>query len=193
MDDNVAQLYQNLDLVGIRERVIVLPFALCDSDSEQEFQVDDLSSQSGALSAVKGGDASQGRKRYRFSPKSKLVACRRLDSLIHESNLPAPDVMKVDIEGAEKLFLSGARDCLSRHSPKLVIELHGVETARSVFDFLSSVGYTCTARVSERLSAAQYCRLDQSIMREALRFYDVQWLLAAKNPDDLPARVALFE
>lgn len=42
------------------------------------------------------------------------VGIVRLDDLIAENNLPLPDVMKVDIQGAEQLAIEGMRDTLQR-------------------------------------------------------------------------------
>lgn len=53
------------------------------------------------------------------------VAVRRLDSIVNEAALPPPNLVKIDVEGAENDVLCGARDTLARHRPVLIIELHG--------------------------------------------------------------------
>lgn len=191
--DNRRQLEKNVDLGKIGHRVTILPFALADADGEQEFRVDDMSSASSTLSRVTGGCAAQGREQYGFSPKVRLVACRRLDSIIADLKLPAPDVIKVDVEGAEDLLLLGATDCLRSQSPKLAIELHGADKAKAVFAILSDLHYRCAAKVSHRLDCSGYCLLNDSIVDAARDFYDIHFLLASKKPDDLPAAVRVFE
>lgn len=52
---------------------------------------------------------------------------------------PAPDVVKIDVEGSEIAVLEGMRDTLAAHGPALVIELHA--TNREVMDLLDAAGY----------------------------------------------------
>jgi FkbM family methyltransferase len=68
------------------------------------------------------------------------VTVRRLDALIAQESLPAPDVMKIDIEGAEAPMLEGAMATLREAKPVLLIELHG--TNKVVADALAKAGYT---------------------------------------------------
>jgi FkbM family methyltransferase len=52
-----------------------------------------------------------------------------LDEEIPEAGLPAPDFIKIDIEGWEIEALRGARNTLEFHGPTLFLEMHG-ETVR---------------------------------------------------------------
>src|SRR5215831_8329005 len=49
--DNRAMFAENITIGGISARVRQLPFALSDRDGEEEFHVDDISSQSGVLNS----------------------------------------------------------------------------------------------------------------------------------------------
>lgn len=53
---------------------------------------------------------------------------------------PPPDLLKIDIEGAETAALRGAREVLSEHRPIVICELHG--TNEGVSDLLESHGYS---------------------------------------------------
>jgi FkbM family methyltransferase len=48
-----------------------------------------------------------------------------LDEDIREHGLPAPDFIKIDIEGLESEALRGARQTLARRRPALFLEMHG--------------------------------------------------------------------
>lgn len=68
------------------------------------------------------------------------VQVRTLDSLCCAGGtLPLPDVIQVDIEGAEAEFLEGARATLQASRPVLIIELHG--TNAPVTAALDQLGY----------------------------------------------------
>jgi FkbM family methyltransferase len=46
-----------------------------------------------------------------------------LDGLLESTHLPIPDFIKIDVEGAELLVLSGARRMFEDHSPLMLIEV----------------------------------------------------------------------
>lgn len=52
-----------------------------------------------------------------------------------------PDVIKMDIEGAEELALRGAENILRRKRPVLLVEVHSAEIAASLNAFLRGLGY----------------------------------------------------
>lgn len=70
-----------------------------------------------------------------------------LDSDIEHHGLPAPDFLKIDIEGMELQALQGMRRTLEQRGPDLFIELHGAELAdkiriaSGVVDLLREIGY----------------------------------------------------
>jgi len=75
------------------------------------------------------------------------VAATTLDAVALEE--PAPDVIKIDVEGAAASVLRGARELLDRAHPRIYLELHGPEEQAGVRDELLSRGYTLTTLAGE--------------------------------------------
>ena len=53
------------------------------------------------------------------------VKTRSIDTLVDRGEIPAPAVVKIDVEGAERDVLLGMGQVLARHRPVLLIELDG--------------------------------------------------------------------
>ena len=81
-----------------------------------------------------------------------LVHVESLDALYAHGRLPTPNVIKLDVEGAEYRVLIGALTLLKSVRPKLFIELHGVadEECRSL---LHTLGYIVEEEESLATSA----------------------------------------
>jgi FkbM family methyltransferase len=83
-----------------------------------------------------------------IAPVSQHVDITTLDRDIAAAALPAPDLIKIDIEGWELEALEGARATIDAHHPALFLEMHG-ETmgekkrkAGEIVSFLCDAGYT---------------------------------------------------
>jgi hypothetical protein len=70
------------------------------------------------------------------------VVTLSLDDAIDVLGLPEPDVIKIDVEGAEGLVLRGGRRLLSTGDRALYIELHGADPQREVLKLLAEMGYS---------------------------------------------------
>jgi len=86
-------------------------------------------------------------ERNAVAPVSQAVQITTLDRDIAAFGLPAPDLIKIDIEGWELEALEGARETLAAHHPALFLEMHG-ETMRekrrragAIVAFLCDAGY----------------------------------------------------
>jgi FkbM family methyltransferase len=78
----------------------------------------------------------------RLAVNGKLqVETVSLDEIIPQGLVPAPECVKIDVEGAEMLVLTGARFTLLRYRPIVFLETHGKEVRNECCRFLKSVGY----------------------------------------------------
>lgn len=81
------------------------------------------------------------------APRLIRAAVSTLDSDIEANKLPAPDFVKIDVEGMELDVLRGMPETLKKYAPALYIELHGAEredkfeNAKAVIGFLEQAGY----------------------------------------------------
>jgi FkbM family methyltransferase len=72
-----------------------------------------------------------------------------------------PDVLKIDVEGAELLVLRGAAKVLLRKAPKLIVALHppwlpGGQTAAEFFDVVASYGYQLLDSKVDRFQGEEF-------------------------------------
>lgn len=64
-----------------------------------------------------------------------------LDDFVFNKGNPAPDLIKIDIEGGEVMALPGMKRIMAQISPILMIELHGEESELVAWNELSACGY----------------------------------------------------
>jgi FkbM family methyltransferase len=67
------------------------------------------------------------------------VKLTTLDSL---SQFPLPQVMKIDVEGAEVGVLNGAKALFAKCKPVIFLSLHGDELKKTCKNLLEGYGYT---------------------------------------------------
>ena len=191
MTDNRQLLQANIQVSDARDRIQVVPYALSDRDGEEALQIDDIMSGTAVLDRVTDGKPSSGRSQYGLPPVTETVRVARLDSLIQSEQLPAPDVIKIDIEGAEALMIKGAEQVLKSSRPDLVVELHGAEAARDVFRFLDGLGYMCFGQVSSG-GKPVYSKLDSTMIEKLKGYYDLHFIVASFDESKLSTPILPF-
>jgi len=69
------------------------------------------------------------------------VATVSLDSIAKAGRFPDPNLLKIDVEGAELGVLRGAAQLLDRARPAILLATHGADVHRQCCDFLRNAGY----------------------------------------------------
>jgi FkbM family methyltransferase len=81
--------------------------------------------------------------------KGRQFQAIRLDDYIARGN-PAPTIIKIDVDGFEFQVLNGAQQCLSKHRPRIWMEVHPAylrsqgKSSEDILGILRSVGYAIT-------------------------------------------------
>lgn len=110
--------------------------AVCDKDGQETFYVTN-SGKSGGLFKRDLGDESA-------NWSKTVVECVTLDGLFKDKS---PDLVKIDVEGAELRVLKGAMRILKEGKTKFLVEVHGGADPKGqkepveVFRFMQSFGY----------------------------------------------------
>lgn len=91
------------------------------------------------------------------------VPLKTIDGLIGEGKYPAPQVIKIDVEGAEVEVLQGGKKTLETHKPILFIEAHSESLKAECTELLTSFGYNVTVFEKELMRkggpTSQVCHL----------------------------------
>lgn len=130
---NVTRLEKNIALNHYSAIVTIIPAAVQDRSSQAEFWV----GPSDGMGKVAG---SAGRLSVDY-PQKLQVTGLALDDFYKEGAVHIPDIIKIDIEGGEVLALPGMIELLREHRPILMVELHGEEASRVVWDLLILENY----------------------------------------------------
>ncbi|MCS4194415.1 FkbM family methyltransferase [Salinibacter ruber] len=191
MQDNFAQLQTNIRLGGLEERVKSYPYAIADENGTLDLQIDDMQSGTAALNRVTNGEASEGRANLGLKPETEKVEARTIDSLLSNDTIPPPDVVKIDVEGAEKLVLTGAKDMISTQLPLLLVEVHGAENAREVLSLLFSMDYSAAGNVQGNLRKGEewHRHLHEEDVSRVMGKYDLRFIIASPYSRDLPTEL----
>lgn len=136
-------LGHNADLA---QRVTTAKAAIADAEGEIAFTFSPrIDSGSSSGSYIAGANTPEPEDSYRRQGFSKTqVAAWTLDTLDQHVALPAagPVFVKIDIEGAEFLALSGGRGFVAKYRPTFLIELHSIFCQLQVLAFFQECGYS---------------------------------------------------
>jgi len=127
-----ASLIRNLRLNGL-DNVRAIEAAASDAKGQLEFAYDRDRPTEGKLRDVEAS--------YASAPASATftVAAIPLDEMLAEE--PAPQLIKIDVEGGAAAVLRGARRIIDEVGPGIYVELHGPEEQAGIRDELLTRGY----------------------------------------------------
>ena len=120
---NLENLRRHVELNGLKN-VDVLPFALATGSGTARFDA--------------GNDLSTG---HLAENGTVEVETASLDGLLASGDVPPPDVVKIDVEGAEADVLAGAAELLGGRQPALILATHGVDRHAACLEVLAAHGY----------------------------------------------------
>jgi FkbM family methyltransferase len=130
---NLERLRENVQLNSLRDQVQVIPLAVAARTGRARFLVH----ASGGMGKVEGSAGRNGA--YTEAIEVETV---RLDDFVFGRGNPAPDLIKMDMEGGEVLAFPGMRRVLRRVRPLLLLELHGPEAGRVAWQALAAADYS---------------------------------------------------
>jgi FkbM family methyltransferase len=137
---NIERIRRNVDLNRLGKQITLMPQAVADKSGELTFYVHE----SVGMGKVAG---SAGRREEHYQAEITVRALS-LDEFVYGHGNPAPDVVKMDIEGGEVLALPGMQRILMEHHPLLLLELHGPESEKVAWETLTAAGYSLYAMES---------------------------------------------
>lgn len=143
---------RNSDLAKV---INVFEYAISDHCGEIEFNsssnIEDQTSSGGFIS---GSYKPRSDKEYHHAGFTKsVVKTITLDDLIpNENTYKYPDLIKIDVEGAEHFVLYGANELIKRKRPLLLIEIHSVVAMLKVSEYLLALRYRIKLLEEDRAS-----------------------------------------
>lgn len=84
-----------------------------------------------------------------------LKNTKTLDTIVQENNWPYPDLIKIDVQGAEKDILEGAKKCLEK-CKHLIVEIQHKEYNKQapldneMFAYLDSIGFQLVTNIHRK-------------------------------------------
>jgi FkbM family methyltransferase len=135
--DNVKRLCINLTLNDMQARISAHACAIVESSRPVRFLIGP-SHGMGKAEGSAGREADQDHIIYR---DAITVPGWSLDEFVYQQGNPAPQIVKMDIEGGEIMAFPGMKRLLQEARPIFLLELHGPQAGDVVWEYLTAAGY----------------------------------------------------
>jgi FkbM family methyltransferase len=132
LDENLQRMRAHLARNDTHHNVVVIAAAVSDREGSEAF----LIHESGAMGKLAGSG-----ERATHYVGQRQVASIRLDDFVFREGHPAPDLIKLDIEGGGVKAFPGMARVLAEARPLLIMELHGPEEKQAALDTLCPLSY----------------------------------------------------
>jgi FkbM family methyltransferase len=139
---NLSRLTMNLERnPTLGSRISIKPMALAENSGVAEFRFsDDVESGISSGAHLTGGTLPSDESIYESFGLTQ-VQTATIDELVRSGEAPAPDLMKIDVEGAEAAVLRGGQEVIQARHPVLLIEVHHILQMLEVCQLLIGWGY----------------------------------------------------
>lgn len=128
MQSNIDEIRANVRANHLETRIAIQPIAVSNQTGTRKFAADK--------------DTKQGKFAIDGAADGLLVATVSLDDYVFGLTTDMPDVLKIDVEGAEVDVLRGAHHLLEVRRPTLALSCHNPDLTKACSDILEDVGYT---------------------------------------------------
>gem|GEM_PF-1296209 len=151
---NLGRLRKHVEMNRMDGRIELQPVALSDSNGFTVFNLStNIDDQTSSGSYLESGSPPLDAEVYaRAGFVRSEIQVYRLDDLVRSCGWGPIHVLKIDVEGAEHLVLSGALETLERERPLLLMEIHSVVCMLKVLELLHPLGYTAELLHEDRAS-----------------------------------------
>lgn len=114
---NIELLERTIERNGLK--VVLVRKAVSDREGTTNFYPDTLT---GATGSVVFGDDEQlfVTRHHNVIPEPVVVETTTIDAMVNR--VPRPDIIKIDVEGAEKEVIEGGLDTIAKFKPALIVE-----------------------------------------------------------------------
>jgi FkbM family methyltransferase len=130
--ENLKLLYESLKLNGINDRVTVVERAVDAVSGESKFWRDRVSGATGSLTPRENGNT-HGHNYGGIPPEITTISTLSIDDYVREQKM-IPDLVKVDVEGAEARVLLGGLQTLRTHGPHVILDGFASDSSDLLFD-----------------------------------------------------------
>jgi FkbM family methyltransferase len=136
---SLVQLFMNNELNG--NKIKIFPFALSNVDGIQEFSL--------KINRNSGQSTLLPEKKFSYDCSLK-VQTKIADELVRDGLIPMPHVIKIDVEGAEFMVLSGMKNILASEKLRAVIFESPSDCDSNVIKLLESYGFNSIIRLNNK-------------------------------------------